>query len=127
LRPNGRHPDQDGVMDVLIDDTMLWDLSHGMGGDGDVDDGRIYWAYYQGPAGDWWYTSNPADRTADFTIKRVRSHRLGPISRGNRELLNWIERGATIRAQAIRDLNEAAEQMRRAREEGQDTPDDDDR
>jgi hypothetical protein len=82
LRPSGRHPDQDGVIDVFIDDRMLWHISHPLGGDGDADDGRIYWAYYQGPAGDWWYTYNPFDRTTDFTIKRVRSRRFGPISRG---------------------------------------------
>lgn len=125
LRPNRRHPDEDGVIDLFIDDRMLWDISQALGGDGDVDDGRIYWAYYQGPAGDWWYTSNPSDRTADFTIKRVRSRRFRPISRGNRELVKSIDRRAAIRTQAIRDLNEAAEQMQRAREEDRDAPPDD--
>lgn len=120
LIPNERHPEGNGLMDVFIDERMLWDISDALGGEGDVDDGRIYWAYYQGPAGDWWYTSNPSDRTDDFTIKRVRSRRVGAVSRGNRKLVKSIERGAAIRAKAISDLNAANDEMRRRREQGQD-------
>lgn len=123
LRPNGRYPDTDYV-DVVIDDRVTWDLSS-VAGDTDIDEGRIYWAYYQGPAGDWWYTANPTDRTSDFVIKRVRSDRFGPISRGNRKLVKSIEQGAEVRTRAFRELQEAAEKHRAAVQNQQSSDDDD--
>ena len=119
LRPNERAPVGDGVREVYIDDRVLWAISQALGGEGDADEGRAYWAYYQGPAGDWWYTSNPANRTDDLVIQRVRSRRFGPISRGNRKLVESIERGRAIRTQAIRDVNAAADDERARREAAQ--------
>jgi hypothetical protein len=114
LRPNRRDPDGGALYDVRIDDRVLWDLSQA---DRDVDEGRSYWAYYQGPAGDWWYTSNPFERSAELEVRRVRSRRLGPITRGNRALLKSIDRGLAIRTQSIRELNEMADAMKERREE----------
>jgi len=114
LRPNERHPDDDAVLDVRIDDRMLWDL--GGSSDGGADEGRKYWAYYQGPAGDWWFTSNPYTRSGDLQIRRVRSRRFGPISRGNRRLVKSIERGAQLRSQSIREANDLVDEARARRE-----------
>jgi hypothetical protein len=114
LRTKQREPEGEALHPVYIDDRVLWAI--GTEPDGDVDDGRIYWAYYQGPAGDWWYTSNPHDLSADLVVKRVRSRRLGPISRGNRKLLRSIERGLEVRTQSIRDLNAAVKEQRARRE-----------
>jgi hypothetical protein len=128
LRPNEREPEGDVVSPVYIDDRVTWAISEALGGEGDVDDGRKYWAYYQGPAGDWWYTSNPFNRSDDLDIRRVRSRRFGPVSRGNKQLLSSIERGLAIRTQSIRDLNAAAAEqlVRRAEDQAaQEAADDD--
>jgi hypothetical protein len=117
LRPNHREPDGNALPEVQIDDRVLWHM--GVGSETDVDEGRTYWAYYQGPAGDWWYTSNPSNRSDDLVIRRVRSRRFGPVSRGNRKLLNSIERGLEIRTQSIRDLNAAIEEQRARRAEAE--------
>jgi hypothetical protein len=123
LRPSERHPDKDAVLDVRIDDRMLWDI--GGASEGDADEGRKYWAYYQGPAGDWWYTANPHTRSDDLQIRRVRSRRFGPISRGNRRLVKSIERGAQIRSQSISEANVLADEARARREaEKNQAPDD---
>jgi hypothetical protein len=113
LRTEQREPEGEALHPIYIDDRVLWAISTET--DGDVDEGRTYWAYYQGPAGDWWYTSNPHDRSADLVIRRVRSRRFGPISRGNRKLLKSIERGLEVRTQSIRDLNAAIEEQRTRR------------
>lgn len=110
IRPLQRAPAGEALHPVYIDDRVLWAIDTAP--DGDVDDGRTYWAYYQGPAGDWWYSSNPHHRSADLVIKRVRSRQVGPISRGNRKLLKSIERGLEIRTRSIDDLNAAAEEQR---------------
>ncbi|MBV8991237.1 MAG: hypothetical protein JOY58_02865 [Solirubrobacterales bacterium] len=119
LRPNGRHPDDNGVVDVFINDRMLWHLTRR---------GRRWRrrrrAHLVGlqPGPGWRLVVH---------VQCVRPHRplhnqarsepwVRPVSRGNRELVKSIERGAAIRTQAIRDLNEAADEMRRAREEDRD-------
>lgn len=122
LRPSERHP-ATGEADVSIDDRIFWDIAKSRGTDADVDEGRVYWAYYQGPAGDWWYTANPADRTTNFMIKRVRG-RHGRILRGNRKLLKSIEEGGQIRREAFREMQEAIEQHKSERQT-QDAPSDD--
>jgi hypothetical protein len=114
LRPNERHPEKAAVLEVRIDDRMLWDIAKKV--NGDADEGRAYWAYYQGPAGDWWYTFNPTGRNDDLVIRRVRSRRFGPISRGNRRLVKSINRGGQIRGQAIRELNVLSDEARARRE-----------
>jgi hypothetical protein len=112
LRPNQREPAGTNTAYIAMPDQLIW----GIGADRDPDEGRSYWTYYQGPAGDWWYTSNPTDRSADLVIERVRSRRFGALSRRHRKLTKTIERGRTVRTEAIRDLNEAAERMRARRE-----------
>jgi hypothetical protein len=118
LRPGQREPEGSALHQVRIDDRVLWDIGTGI--DSEVDEGRAYWAYYQGPAGDYWYTSNPARRSGELVIRRVRSRRLGPISRGNRALVKSIERGLAIRTQSIQELNAMAEEHRKRREKEQD-------
>lgn len=117
LCPGQREPEGSALHHVRIDDRVLWDI--GTGTDNEVDEGRSYWAYYQGPAGDYWYTSNPAKRSDELVIRRVRSRRLGPISRGNRALIKSIERGLSIRTQSIQELNAMAEEHRKRREKEQ--------
>jgi hypothetical protein len=105
LRPNEREPPDQGTLDLVIPDELaLWS-----GDDPDPDEGRSYWAYYQSPAGDWWYTSNPASRSDDLTIKRIRSRRLGPLSRQNRNFERRIREGVQIQSVAIRELREGAQ------------------
>lgn len=124
LRPNERHPENDGVIDARIDDRPLWEMARGS--DDDADEGRAYWAYYQGPAGDRWYTLNPSIPSDDLVIRRVRSRRFGPF---NRRLVKSIERGGRVRAQAIHEASTAADEarLRRKAQENQgsqDGPDD---
>jgi hypothetical protein len=93
--------------------------------EGAADEGRKYWAYYQGPAGDWWFTANPYTRSEDLQIRRVRSRRFGPISRGNRRLVKSIERGAQIRSQSTHEANVLVDEARARREaEKNKAPDD---
>jgi len=51
---------------VVIPEELAW------AGEGDPDPGRVYWAEYQSPSGEWWRTANPWTRHADFKIARVR-------------------------------------------------------
>ncbi len=103
LRPNERHPEKPAFLDVLMADQVFWSIA-----DRDPDEGRSYWAYYQGPAGDWWYTSNPYDRGDDLVIRRIRSRRFSSLSVRNRRLDKALRLGQTARTLAIRELNEAA-------------------
>lgn len=104
LRPNDREPPHSASHKLVIpDEVAIW-----AGTDRDPDEGRSYWAYYQSPGGDWWYTSNPADRSADLTIKRIRSRRFGSISRHRRTLDRRLRQGADVRSAAVRGLREAA-------------------
>jgi hypothetical protein len=91
LRPNERHPEKVPIGIVIPDDVVL-----AVGRDGDPDEGGSYWAYYQGPAGDWWYTRNPSIRSEDFKITRVRSKRFAPISPRNRSLDKALRLGASF-------------------------------
>ncbi|MGZ6563736.1 MAG: hypothetical protein ACXVH1_29930 [Solirubrobacteraceae bacterium] len=38
---------------------------------GVVDKDRSYWAYYQSPAGDWWFTENPVVRSENLRVRRL--------------------------------------------------------
>jgi hypothetical protein len=100
LRPGDREPAQ-GVQEIVIPDAVLWSMS-----DRDPDEGRSYWAYYQSPGGDWWLTSNPASRSEDLTIKRIRSRRFGVLSRRKRALDRRLREGAEIEHRAVRELRE---------------------
>jgi hypothetical protein len=91
LRPNERHPEKVPIPIVLPDDLLLE-----IGRDRDPDEGRSYWAYYQGPAGDWWYTLNPSIPSDDLKITRVRSKRLAPVSPRNRQLDKALRLGVSV-------------------------------
>lgn len=105
LRPNEREPSGQGLRDIIIADAVLWS----MGADHDPDEGRSYWAYYQSPTGDWWYTSNPTNRSDDLTIKRIRSGRFGALSRQKRQLDHRLREGSKTETEAIGELRKGAE------------------
>jgi hypothetical protein len=92
LRPAERHPERAPQPIVIPDETVL-----AVGSDRDPGEDLSYWAYYQGPAGDWWYTLNPSVPSADLTIKRVRSKRFAPISPRNRRLDRALRLGLSVR------------------------------
>ena len=119
LRPNERYPDT-AAIDLTIPDQLLWAI------EGDPDERRSYWAHYQGPAGDWWFTSNPTGRSENLVIERIGSLRWGAVSRRQRKLSGTLSRGAAIRTEAIRSLNEAAEENRAAPSEARQEDVDDD-
>lgn len=104
LPPSKREPPI-GTRDVVIPDAVLWS----MGKDVDPDVGRSYWALYQSPAGDWWTSFNPADRSGDLTITPVRSRKWGTWSRRNRRLTSSVREGQKNQKQAIRDLRDGAQ------------------
>ena len=107
MRPGKRHSDDEGgVMKLVIPDQLVW------GVEGDPEEGRAYWAYYQGPAGDWWFTSNPSARSDDLQIERIGSRRWGRLSRRQRKFNKTLGKGAALRTQSIRDLNAAVERNR---------------
>jgi hypothetical protein len=62
LRPGQQYP-PDGSINVV------GNLARVMAGD--VDEDRSYWAYYQSPAGDWWFTDNPVVRSENLRVKRL--------------------------------------------------------
>ncbi len=104
LRRNEREPAGQGTRDIVIPDNILWSIP----ADQDPDEGRSYWAYYQSPAGDWWYTSNPASRSDDLTIKRIRSRRFGALSRQKGNFERSLREGAKTQSEAIRGQREGA-------------------
>jgi hypothetical protein len=67
LRAGERYPDGQAVINVVIPDAVVFSC------DGDPDAGRWYWARYESPGGEWWYTSNPSARDEDLVVRRVRS------------------------------------------------------
>lgn len=98
LRPNEPYPANGGMVDIVIPDQVIWsDIGT------DPEEGRSYWAYYQGPAGDWWYTSNPSERGEDLIIKRIRSRRLNSLSGKNRRLDKALRLGQAARSHSIRE------------------------
>jgi hypothetical protein len=106
LRPGARDPEGTATYTVVIPDAVTWLI--GVGRDRDIDEGRSYCAYYQSPAGDWWYTSNPSERSADLKITRIQ-RRLGFPSRQKRQLDRSLREGREVRSGAIRELRERAE------------------
>lgn len=69
LRPGERYPGTNAVVNVVISDEVVFST------EGDPDTGRRYWARYQSPSGEWWYTTNPSARDEDLIVRRVRSRR----------------------------------------------------
>jgi len=106
LRPGARDPEGTATYAVVIPDAVTWLIAAGR--DRDIDEGRSYWAYYQSPAGDWWYTSNPSERSADLNITRIQ-RRLGFPSRQKRQLDRSLREGREVRSAAIGELRERAE------------------
>jgi hypothetical protein len=64
LRPSERYP-PDGSINVVANIARVMA--------GDVDKDRSYWAYYQSPAGDWWFTDNPVVRSDNLRVRRLGS------------------------------------------------------
>jgi hypothetical protein len=103
LRPDSRWPGaSEPPIGIVIPDAVVFSGSL----DKDPDEGRIYWAYYQSPGGDWWYTSNPASRDEDLTITRLRSRRF-TLSRHKRILDRRIREGEKVIRDIGRELREA--------------------
>src|SRR6202035_696516 len=71
LRPGAREP-VDGALELIIPDLFARDAA---------EDGRSYWALYQGPGGEWYSTFNPVSRSDELIIEAVRSRRWGRWSR----------------------------------------------
>jgi hypothetical protein len=69
LRPGERWPQAANVTEIVLADELVFATG------GDPDEGRSYWARYQSPSGEWWYTSNPVARSDDLVVKRVRTRR----------------------------------------------------
>jgi hypothetical protein len=102
LRPGDREPPPSESHRIVIpEEVAIWSRT-----DRDPDEGRSYWAYYQSPGGDWWYTSNPVDRSADLMVKRIRSGRFGPLSGHRRKLDRRLREGAKVRSAMLRELRE---------------------
>lgn len=53
----------------------FWDVA-AMRSDGKLHSSRLYWCRYENTTGATWETRNPADRSGDLTIRRVRFSRL---------------------------------------------------
>jgi hypothetical protein len=109
LPPNAREPPRGvgtGEFEIVIPDAVLWSI----GAKRDPDEGRAYWAYYQAPGGDWWHTSNPATRSDDLKITRLRSRRFGVLAWRNRRLDRRLRTGEKVLSTAIKELREGAQQ-----------------
>jgi hypothetical protein len=100
IGPGATYPSQ-GELEIVIPDQVIWGLRGG-----DPDPGRAYWAYYQDARGDWWRTRNPWRRSADLTVKRVRSRRFNAWSRRNRRLDQAFRLGGARVHQAIAELRD---------------------
>jgi hypothetical protein len=102
IGPGGRYPQGDALIEIVIPDQVIWGLK------GNPDRQRAYWAYYQDPRGDWWYTRNPSPRSDDLTVKRVRSRRVNAWSRRNRRLDKTLETGGEKLVKAIQEMSAEA-------------------
>lgn len=100
LPPGQREPAQGGA-EIFIPDYALFGIGKGR----NPDEGRYYWAYYHGSAGDWWYTENPASRSDDFKVKRLW---FGALGWRKRKLDRAMREGEKFLAEALADLRRGA-------------------
>lgn len=100
--PAGETEPKTGTREIVIPDTVLF----GFALDRDLDEGRFYWAYYHGPGGDWWYTANPASRSENLKIQRLRR---GALGWRKRKLDRALKKGETVLSAAIAELEAGAQ------------------
>jgi hypothetical protein len=96
LQPGDRWPDS-GVIELELPDDLVFSA------DGDPDWGRRFWARYQSPSGEWWYTSNPTERHEDLLVKRIRSRKWSTWRR-NRQLERHSKKGKAAIGQIEEEL-----------------------
>ena len=99
LGPGEREP-KVGAHEIVIPDNVLFGVK------GDPDDGRFYWAYYHGPGGDWWYTTNPASRSENLKIQRLR---FGALGWRKRKLDRALDKGERVLHEALVELRAATQ------------------
>lgn len=100
MAASGRYPDGQGVVEVVIPDEIVFSM------EGDPESGRRYWARYESPSGERWYTSNPENRSSDLIVKRVRSRRWSEWNK-SRVSTRQTNAGRTRMAAINRELREA--------------------
>jgi hypothetical protein len=91
-----------GTREIVIPDKVLFAVAN----DRDPDEGRFYWAYYHAPGGDWWYTTNPASRTENLKIQRLRR---GALGWRKRKLDRALKKGEKVLSAAIAELQAGAQ------------------
>jgi len=96
-----------GAYEIPIPDLALWSMVkkrwwRPLARQRPVDEGRFYWTYYHGPGGDWWYTKNPASRSEDLEIKRLR---FGARGWRKRRLDRAVEKGEQVLRRAVAELH----------------------
>jgi hypothetical protein len=101
LSPGETEP-KTGAREIVIPDNVLFAVAHNR----DPDEGRFYWAYYHGPGGDWWYTANPASRSENLNIQRLRR---GAVGWRKRSLERALRKGEKVLSAAIADLQAGAQ------------------
>jgi hypothetical protein len=100
--PAGQTEPNVGSREIVIPDKVLFALAN----DRDPDDSRFYWAYYHGPGGDWWYTTNPASRSENLKIQRLRR---GALGWRKRKLDRALKKGEKMLSAAIAELQAGAQ------------------